>query len=184
MKVVNFFSVVDPQKCNGDKRCESLCPSGAIKVSEKIAAVDESRCVACGKCFETCREDAVRMVRRPAPRVIAFDVESVDQTSIQTLCEKASFLPDMSICPCTGTTAKEVAAAIIDGANSPEDIIVKTGAGSGCGIYCMGIIFQFFRAAGVEMPDDPRWNYLPLTPGDIPDEIVEKYPEYHLRSAI
>ena len=71
MKIARFVSRVDPEKCNGDKRCEKHCPSGAIKVVEKIAAVQEDRCVACGKCKEVCREDAVEMVRRDLPLTIA-----------------------------------------------------------------------------------------------------------------
>jgi Fe-S-cluster-containing hydrogenase component 2 len=184
MKVVKFLSVVDPEKCNGDKRCEKLCPAGAIKVVERIAVVDENRCVACGKCKDVCREEAIEMIRRPKPLEIAFDVESVDQEKIRKLCAKVPLLPDMLICSCTGTMVREVAAAIIGGARSPEDIVLMTGAGSGCGIYCMGLIFKMFQSAGIEIPDDPRWNNLPLCPQDIPDEIAEKYPQYHFRGHV
>ena len=70
MKVVNFVSVVDEQKCNGDKRCDNLCPTGAIKVVEKKAKVDPDRCVACGKCEDVCREDAVKLMYREKPMTI------------------------------------------------------------------------------------------------------------------
>ena len=124
MKIVQFVSRVDPEKCNGDKRCEKLCPSGAIKVVDKIAVVQQDRCVACGKCSEVCREDAVEMVRRIQPLTIAFDMESVDPEKIQALCAQAGLLPDLPLCACTGTTVGEIAASIIDGAKSPEDVVV------------------------------------------------------------
>ena len=68
------------------------------------------------------------------------------------------------------------------GAKSPEDVVVGTGAGSGCGIYCMAVIFKLFACAEVQIPKDLRWNNLPLTSHDIPEEIAKKYPEYHFES--
>jgi NAD-dependent dihydropyrimidine dehydrogenase PreA subunit len=182
MKIVQFVCRVDTGRCNGDKRCERLCPSGAIKVVEKIAVVQEDRCVACGKCSEVCREAAVEMVRRIQPLRIECDVGSVEQENIQTLCAEAGLLPDLPLCACTATTVGEIAAAIIGGAKSPEDVVVRTGAGSGCGIYCMAVIFKLFACAGVKIPKDPRWNNLPLTSRDISEEIAKKYPEYHFES--
>ena len=182
MKVVQFVPRVDSEKCNGDKRCERLCPSGAIKVVEKIAVVQEERCVACGKCHEVCCEDAVDMVRRTQPLTIAFDMESVDAEKVQALCAQAGLLPDLPLCACTGTTVGEIAASIIGGARSPEDVVVGTGAGSGCGIYCMAVIFKLFACAGVKIPEDPRWNNLPMTSHDVSEDVAKKYPEYHFDS--
>jgi NAD-dependent dihydropyrimidine dehydrogenase PreA subunit len=182
MKIVPFVSKVDTEKCNGDKRCEKLCPSGAIKVVEKIAVVQEDRCVACGKCHEVCREDAVTMARRDPPLTIAFDMESVDTKKIQILCTQAGLLPDLPLCACTATTVGEIAASILGGAKSPEDVVVQTGAGSGCGIYCMAVIFKLFACAGVEIPKDARWNNLPMTSHDVSEEVAKKYPEYHFDS--
>jgi NAD-dependent dihydropyrimidine dehydrogenase PreA subunit len=182
MKIVHFVSTVDASKCNGDKRCERLCPSGAIKVVDKCAVVEPDRCVACGKCREVCRKEAVQVIRRIQPLTIAFDMGSVDPEQVQSLSAAAGLLPDLPICACTGTTVGEMAGAIIAGARSPEDVVVRTGAGSGCGIYCMAVIFKLLACAGVELPKDPRWNSLPLTSHDIPEEIAEKYPEYHFES--
>lgn len=182
MKIVRFVAKVDPEKCNGDRRCEKLCPSGAIKVVEKTAVVKEDRCVACGKCNEVCWQGAVEMVPRAQPLRIAFDTGSVDPQRLQSLCAEAGLLPDLPLCACTSTTVGEIAAAIIGGAKSPEEVVFKTGAGSGCGIYCMAVVFKLFACAGVEIPRDPRWNSLPLTSRDIGEEIAKKYPEYHFES--
>jgi NAD-dependent dihydropyrimidine dehydrogenase PreA subunit len=179
MKIVNFVSVVDTQKCNGDQRCENLCPAGAVKVLAGKARVNEGRCVACGKCVDVCRENAITLIRRDVPITIGFNGSSIDPEKVQSLCMNASLLPDLLVCACTGTQAGEIAAAIIGGAKSPEDIVTMTGAGSGCGIYCMGVIFKLFACAGIQIPKDQRWNSLPLTPADIPEEVVLKYPEYY-----
>ena len=184
MKIVNYVAVVDEIKCNGDKLCENLCPTGAIKVVEKKARVNTERCVACGKCEDVCREDAVVLNHRDEPMTIQFDLETVDSEKVQELCMKASLIPDVLVCACTGTLAGDVAGAIVGGAKSPEDIILMTGAASGCGIYCMGVIFKLFQAAGIELPEDPRWNYLPLSTADIPETIAEKYPEYQFRAPL
>jgi ferredoxin len=184
MKIVHFVSLVDARKCNGDKLCERLCPAGAIKVVEKKARVDETRCVACGKCADVCREEAVCLVRRFTPKTLTFDVSEVDAGQIQELCMKASLMPDLLVCACTKTLAGEVAAAILGGAKSPEDVVVMTGAGSGCGIYCMGVIFKLFAAAGIRIPEDCRWNSLPLTAADLPADLAEKFPQYHFGGRI
>ncbi len=40
--------------CIGCTRCEKICPSGAIKVENGHAVVDQSKCNGCGLCAETC----------------------------------------------------------------------------------------------------------------------------------
>ncbi len=152
MKIVNFLSLVDRDKCIGDRLCEKACPTSAIKVIEKKARVDEERCVACTKCVEVCCENAVSMAPREHPLNIFMNTEAADQAEIADLCANARCSPDQLYCACTGTLAREVAAAILAGAESPEDIILMTGAGSGCGIYCMGAIFTMFKAAGIMIP--------------------------------
>lgn len=41
MKVVKHLARVETAKCVGDKLCETVCVSGAIKVAEKKAVVEE-----------------------------------------------------------------------------------------------------------------------------------------------
>ena len=94
MKIVKFISQVDESKCNGDKRCEIICPAGAIKVNQKMAEVDDNKCVACGKCEDVCREGAVRLVSRPQPLFIMCDTAGVDEGEIRELCKKAHLYPE------------------------------------------------------------------------------------------
>jgi Fe-S-cluster-containing hydrogenase component 2 len=56
MKIVRFVSRVDPQKCNGARRCERLWPSGAVKVVEKTRGQEDERAKASGTHFESKRE--------------------------------------------------------------------------------------------------------------------------------
>ena len=181
MKTALFLSVVDESMCKGDKHCEQICPSSAIKIVDGTAGVEEGRCIACTKCEDVCPHDAIRMVSRPSSMIFKTAVDEADQARILEICIKAHCFPAQKICACTGTDAQEVAAAILKGAKSPEDLVVMTGIGSGCGIYCMGPVFRLFQAADIQVPEDPRWNILPVSIWDIPKEVADKYPEYYLR---
>ncbi|MCP4755532.1 MAG: (Fe-S)-binding protein [Proteobacteria bacterium] len=180
MKSVNFIAEVTEDGCRGDRLCEKVCPCGAIRVEGKIAVVEPSKCLACGKCVDVCRQGAVDLVVRSQPMMVAVGVDDVDPVRMQEICAGARCAPDQFVCVCTGTTAGEVAAAIVKGAKSPEDVVCKTGAGSGCGIYCMGVVFRIFKAAGVEIPRDSRWYALSLSVWDISEDVVRKYPGYYL----
>lgn len=68
MKVVKFLAQVDKAKCTGDKLCETVCPTGAIQVEGKKAAVDAKKCVSCCNCSDICQEEAVTMAS-PPPRI-------------------------------------------------------------------------------------------------------------------
>jgi Fe-S-cluster-containing hydrogenase component 2 len=182
MKMVKFVSKVDAGKCSGDKRCEKACPSGAIRVEDKLAVVDEGKCVACGKCEDACREGAVSLVRRPMPLFIMCDASDVDEEKIMELCRKAHLYPEQFVCACTGTLAREAAAAILKGAQDPEELAAMTAVRSGCGIYCTGAIMRLFAAAGIDVgtAEDLKWYNLPLSVFDVSTETAEKYPMYHI----
>jgi len=183
MKVVKFVSNVDLSRCTGDKLCERVCPTGAIRVIEKEAHVDAERCVACSKCLDRCPSGAIAIVHRPEPVVLRTDPQSVDQGRIFELCLKAKMLPGQLVCMCTGTLAKEIAAAILQGAKSFEELTLKTGARSGCGIYCIGSIQRLFKAAGLHVtsPEDHRMYDMTLSMFDVPAEVQKKYPQYYLK---
>jgi Fe-S-cluster-containing hydrogenase component 2 len=182
MKKVKFLSRVNRTKCTGDKLCESVCPTGAIKVINKKAVVDKKKCVACSKCWDVCQKGAIRMVPRAQPLHIICDQSDVDEAKIKEFCKKAHLYPDLPICVCTGTLAREAAAAIIKGCKSIEDLVLMTGAFSGCGIYCMEPIQRLFRANGVEItpPKGQQWHEIRVSLWDIPREIKQKYPGYFL----
>lgn len=65
-----FHIAIDPDKCISCMKCEDICPTQCIKVSERI--VDNSRCVRCFDCTATCPNDAIRFQlnrgrQRPTP---------------------------------------------------------------------------------------------------------------------
>ncbi len=59
-----FMAQVDEKSCKACKICSKRCPVNAIEVDES-AAVNMEKCLGCGVCVPTCKEEAVRLVRRP-----------------------------------------------------------------------------------------------------------------------
>lgn len=182
MKLVRFEAVVIEEKCNGDKRCETVCPTGAIRVVDKKAVVDGAKCLACLNCLDVCPEQAVTMVPRAEPVRFGLDPKEVDQEALIDLCRKARLHPKQLVCLCSATRAAEVAAAVLKGARSPKDIALMTGACSGCTVYCSGPIMRLFKAHGVEpLPGEGlRWYNVTTTLWDVSDEVIRKYPGYYL----
>ena len=67
-----------------------------------------------------CPFHAITMVKREEPFTVGVDVSRFDAAKILALCEKAHFHPQQVLCYCVGVRAEEVAAAILDGADTPE----------------------------------------------------------------
>ena len=136
MRVVNSYAEVDYEKCTGCRTCEKVCPTLSIKVvgekKEKRAVVDLSSCVGCGACVERCKFEAVTLKSLDKPKVLHVDPKAVDGRKILELCLEAKLHPEQIVCFCTGTRAEEIAAAIIMGASSPEEISRMTGVRTGC----------------------------------------------------
>jgi len=185
MKKVYLLSQVDDTKCIGDKICENVCPTGAIRVVKKKAFVDDEKCAACLKCIDYCGEGAIRVVPRPQPVLLRVDPSEVDQDQLRELCRKAHLDPEDVICPCTLTKASEAAAAILKGARTPEDVSTMTGIRTACGMWCMALVQELLRAYGLETipPKGFRWYSVEAALWNLPDDVVRKYPEYRLEEA-
>lgn len=52
--------VVDKNKCSGCMKCMRTCPTEAIRVRQKLAAIMEERCIDCGKCIDICGKSAIK----------------------------------------------------------------------------------------------------------------------------
>ena len=182
MKLVRFEAVTIEEKCTGDKRCETVCPTGAIKVVEKRAVVDGGKCLACQNCLDACWEEAVVMAPRFEPILLGIDPKEVDQNALIALCRRARLHPKQLICLCSATRVEEVAAAVLKGAQSPTDIALMTGVCSGCTVYCSGPIMRLLEANGVEprTGEGLRWHNLTTTLWDVSEEVIRKYPGYYL----
>ena len=149
MKRVTIMAHVDPDICRGCRVCEKVCPVYAIHVTNRKAAVEEPDCRGCANCADRCPFHAITMVKREEPFTVGVDVSRFDGAKILALCEKAHFHPQQVLCYCVGVRAEEVAAAILDGADTPEEISSRTGIRTGCTIECIQPILRLLEAAGI-----------------------------------
>lgn len=177
MKKVTKYAVIDQEKCNGCKTCYSICPVLAIRMENKRASVIGDRCLGCSNCEQRCPEYAIAMVPLEKPFLVGLDVNKFDQQRIMEFCMKAKFHPDQVICFCTGSRAGEIAAAILDGAKTPEDISLKTGVRTGCKVLCIEPVLRLLQAAGIEpqKPDGYQWTGITSTLWELSEEVKKKY---------
>ena len=178
MKRVTLLAKVNKDKCVGCKICTKVCPVLAISVENRKAVVNEEKCRACGNCEQRCPFNAIEMVARETPVEIGVDVAKFDQAKIQEICGKAHFNPEQVLCYCTGVRADEVAAAILNGAKTPESVSSMTGIRTGCTIECLQPVLRMLVAASCELKQVEggwQWYGTTATAWTIPEDIKEKY---------
>jgi bacterioferritin-associated ferredoxin len=90
---------------------------------------------------------------------------------------------DEPLCLCTFTTAGEVAAAILKGATSPEEVTRMTGTRSACALWCMAPILRLLNASGLDVKPSSKhkWYNVKTALWNVPDEVCERYPQYRLK---
>jgi Fe-S-cluster-containing hydrogenase component 2 len=179
---------VSDEACVGCRQCVSVCPANALSMAGVRAVVDESACVGCFKCVEACTPfDAISVVRDPNPRVLTVPADEYPQPAVDELCRQARLAPEAIVCVCTGTTAAEIAAAVLAGVHEPEELTLATGVRSKCGMWCLTPTMRLLAAHGVDVvrPYNDRRLYpdgcTDVAIWNIPDEVADKYPEYRLR---
>ncbi len=71
----HYVAVLDPEKCNGCRRCVARCQFGAIKYSPSMnkVVIDMKKCFGCGLCVTACPRGAIRLERREKFPAIAND---------------------------------------------------------------------------------------------------------------
>jgi Pyruvate/2-oxoacid:ferredoxin oxidoreductase delta subunit/bacterioferritin-associated ferredoxin len=181
MKKVTLLAVVQPELCRSCGTCEKVCPVLAITESTKAktkAKVDPDKCRGCTNCESRCPYYAIKMVKREEPFTVGVDVSQFDQGEIRALCEKAHLNPEQVLCYCVGVRAEEVAAAILDGAKTPEEISLRTGIRTGCTIECIQPLLRLVDAAGIELKRIEKgwqWYGITTTAWTLPEEVKEKY---------
>ncbi|ETA81597.1 4Fe-4S binding protein [Youngiibacter fragilis] len=178
MKNITMLAVVDENVCTGCKICEKVCPVLTIKVVDRKAKVDNDACTGCCNCEQRCPFYAIKMVKRDEPIQIGVDVSKYDQEEIREMCEKAHLNPQQTLCYCVGVRAEEVAAALISGAKTPEEVSAMTGMRTGCTIECIQPLLRMVEAAGNELvPIKGGWQWYgtTATAWTIPDKVKEKY---------
>jgi len=176
MKKINRLAVVEQSECKGCKLCTKLCPVLAINMVDGTAVIGRDKCMGCGACEQRCPFYAIKMQSQPT-RFVSLREEDYDYNKIREICVKAHYYPEHILCTCTGTRAWEVAAAVLSGARSPEDISAMTGIRTGCKIVCIEPILRILKAADVDIvkPNGYQWYGLTVTLWDLPEEVVQKY---------
>jgi NAD-dependent dihydropyrimidine dehydrogenase PreA subunit/bacterioferritin-associated ferredoxin len=178
MKLVAYRATVDRDVCAGCRICSKVCPTLAITIVEKKPVIDPDRCVACGNCEQRCESRAITLEKLEVPHVITVAVDDLPREQVDALCIRAGFHPSQIVCFCSNTRAEEVAAAIIKGSHSPEEITLKTGLRSGCSVECIEPALRLLQAYGIT-PTPPKggWQWYGLTPTlkEIPEAVKAKY---------
>lgn len=186
MQTITKLALIDKDSCTVCTNCVRLCPTQAISLdksqNEPVVVIDDKKCLACTICMTRCPEQAISMVERDEPLEFGVDISQVDQEEVRRICLAAHMHPAQVICYCRRTQAREVAAAILLGCQTPESLALATGARTGCGVLCMTSILRLLKAAGFEPEKAPGWQWYGtyITIWDIPPEIAAKYPEYYL----
>lgn len=186
LQPVNKLAVVDKEKCSACMTCVKICPVEAItieKTDERPAAhVDDQQCLACTICMSRCPEHAVVMTEREEPIYFGVNADEVPQEEIAKICLEAHMFPEQIICYCRRVQARDVAAAILMGAKTPEAVSRATGVRTGCGVLCITTVLRLLKAAGLGLDKAPgyQWYGTYLSIWDLSPEILEKYPEYYL----
>ena len=182
MVTIPFHAEVIPENCTGCKKCVWVCPTEAIVMESNIAVIAEDKCVSCQNCIGICPDEAIFKKERTEPVVLGVDYNSVDQDEIHRLCKEANIHPMQWLCLCTATSAREGAAAIINGAKTPEDMALLTGTRSGCTVYCAMMSMRLLEAAGHEVKKPSKWQLYPTTQTlwDVPQEVIDEYAGYFL----
>lgn len=185
MVEIRFRAQVDEEKCISCPLCENVCPTAAVTLparGAKAQVVDE-KCVGCPNCSGVCPVDAITMVLREKPLQLGVDMRQVDEAQILALCRKANLHPQQWLCLCTATRVREGAAAVLQGARSPEQMALMTGTRSGCTVYCLQPTLRLLKAHGVPVSQPAegyRWYDTSQTCWEVPEEVRKKYPGHFL----
>lgn len=177
MKLVSLEPVIDEGKCIGCIICSAVCPTLAMTLQDHKAVVKEEDCRGCGACEQRCPVYAITMEKLPNPYVVRVAIDDLPYEQIRNLCRRARLNPEEIMCYCSGTRVEEVAAAILKGATSPEQISKLTGVRTGCKVECIQPTLRLLQAAGITPERPAGWQWYGLTPTvwDVPDEVKQKY---------
>jgi bacterioferritin-associated ferredoxin len=151
--------------------------------SSALAVVDNDKCIACFRCVDVCDDDAMLAPRRDTPKIFATDPKTADITTINNLLRRTEIDPVRPICPCSSTSAQEVAAAILNGAHDMREIALQTGVQSGCLMYCFAPVHRMltpYLGHAIESPHKNQWYGSSTGISEVSDETAAKYPMFYI----
>lgn len=169
-KRVTMVAEILGDRCTGCRLCAQVCPTVAIEMrgrtddeigpGKNIAVMHGEHCYNVQACLEICPDEAIVMRELDEPFEVGVDVRSVDSDEMRGICRRAGFSPAATICPCTSTTAGELAAAVLKGARTPDDLSRMTGVRTGCSELCLQPILDVLAAGGhTEMERNPPTGF-------------------------
>ena len=141
------------------------------------AVVDASMCQGCTICATRCPQETIEMQDRETPCRVGIEVGRISP-EIEAICNKAHMYPDQVVCFCHRIQAKEIAAAILAGARTPEEAAQKTGARTGCGVLCITSILRLMIAGGMSplaKPPGNQWYGQGVSIWTLPAETLHKH---------
>ncbi len=166
MAQLNYVAELDLEGCTGCNWCDIACPSGAITMSERKAYIEDARCIGCGYCVDRCPEDVMWMTERSEPLAlpVAEPLDADLRERALALVAKADMSVNSPVCPCApSASAVVVAAAIVSGAETLEDVSAMTGMRGGCKIYCVAPTLRLLKAAGHEVKPNKGFRLYDLS---------------------
>lgn len=205
-KRVTMVAEILEDRCTGCNKCVLTCPTNALSMRPRredepgpgrnLAVIDESACYNAQNCLELCPDDAIVMRPLEEPFEVGMTQPDVPAEDVGQLCMQVGLLPDMLVCVCTDTSAGALAAAVLDGAHTPEDVALRTGARTGCAEICLDPILRLLAAAGHgDVPKTLRngyqWYGVPgrlmdhVGPdGTVDAELASKYPYMRMQKDV
>ena len=75
----NYYSKIDPEKCEACEQCIEICPMEALSIDDDYASVDLDRCIGCGVCVSTCPNNAIELKKKDKKYIPPKDPEAMYQ---------------------------------------------------------------------------------------------------------
>ena len=204
-KIVRMVVEVIDELCTGCNLCSRVCPTAAFTLRDRLSSeagtsrmiveLDHAACYNAQRCLEVCPHEALLMKSLDEPFTVGTDLGTLDNAAVDALCAKTGIPAAAPVCPCTGTTMGELAAAILQGAHTPEKLSLATGVRTGCSELCMHPVLVILAAAGhADAPKYPKgYQWYAAAPslfqhvgadGKLPQALKDRYPEYRLDEEI
>jgi bacterioferritin-associated ferredoxin len=140
-------------------------------------------CRGCTNCEQRCPASAITIEPRQQPYTVRVDPTEFSSSEILNVCTRARVHPQQIVCYCTNTTAGEIAAAILKGAKTPEEVSRATGARTGCTVLCIQSILKLLEAAGRSLTPGETHQYYKgtFTMWELDEPTIKKYEDkgYH-----